>query len=95
MRRSFAIVALVLMALARPALAQESPTPSGDCAIGVVCTNPLETGPGEQQPVNDPPGNYVRSLITIGFILLLVGTYLFVALTGKSLKLRSRGNANT
>ena len=41
----------------------------------------------------DPPGNYVRSLLTLGLIAAVIGTYLFVALTGRSLLGRRREKA--
>ena len=68
----------------------ETPSPAEEeevCQIGQVCTELGDTVRQERRtgPINDPPGDHVQSLITIGVILLLVGTYLFTALTGRSL----------
>ena len=63
----------------------QSPGPGeAPCRAGELCEREDAEEPSiSQQPVNDPPGRYVRSLVTIGFIGALVGTYLFVALTGR------------
>ncbi|MGH2768051.1 MAG: hypothetical protein ACREJP_08625 [Candidatus Methylomirabilales bacterium] len=58
------------------------------CAPGRLC---LEETPGERlggggrRTVQDPPGNYARSLTTISVIVVFVGGYLYLALSGKSL----------
>lgn len=73
----------------------ESPSPAEEeevCQIGQVCT---EFGDFRQErrtgPINDPPGDHLQSLVTIGVIALLAGTYLFTALTGRSLPNPFRG----
>jgi DNA-binding transcriptional LysR family regulator len=38
----------------------------------------------------DPPGNYARSVTTLALIAAVVGTYLFIALTGRRLPGRRR-----
>ncbi len=75
------------------AYAQESPTSEPSCAPGELCVpdeipEPGEAGEGSRRPVNDPPGRYLRSLSTMGLIAVIVGAYFFLALTGKSLRLR-------
>lgn len=97
---SLALAAALLSLFAVPAAAgQPEPTPTGEleqpCAVGELC---LEEGtvPGGIQrrgPVNDPPGNVARSLATIGFIGCVVGLYLYVALTGRSLPFTGRRQA--
>jgi hypothetical protein len=83
------IVGLVTAILVVPSVAtwaQESPTPSPSpsaeeetCPIGQLCSDTNVETPTKREPVEDPAGNYVRSLITIGAIALLVGSYLFFA----------------
>lgn len=66
-------------------LAQQPSPDLGEapCQAGELCEREDAEEPSvSRQPVNDPPGRYLRSLVTIGFIAALVGTYLFVALTG-------------
>lgn len=64
---------------------EPSPSPTEEitdvCQIGQLCGNIVEpVKRGEDGSVNDPPGKYVRSLITIAFIALIAGTYMFIAL---------------
>jgi hypothetical protein len=81
------IIALWLSVPAATGFAQqlESPGPGGvPCKAGELCgsgdnADRLRNNP---QPVVDPPGRYLRSLVTLGLIAALVGTYLFVALSG-------------
>lgn len=85
--------ALLLAAALLPsaALAQEtSPAPAEEegCQAGELC------GSGDREDrfqnngevdAPDPPGNYTRSLTTLGLIAAVVGAYLFIALTGRSI----------
>lgn len=79
------VLALTLSLPIAKVWAQEtpSPTPSEEeegCQIGQICTD-IDFNPNEQRgPVRDPAGSYVRSLITMGAITLVVGSYLFFAL---------------
>jgi hypothetical protein len=89
MRTPLVVLLLVaLVVVAPPAGAQEeSPGSDGqECRAGELC-GPTEgedpfgdTGPS----VADPRGNHVRSLITIGLIAAFLGTYLFIALSGRN-----------
>lgn len=72
------------------ALAQEtSPEPAEEgCQAGELCGS----GDREDRFQNDdrvdaldPPGNYTRSLTTLGLIAAAIGAYLFIALTGRSI----------
>lgn len=83
------LLLLVVIAAGTPAEAQqESPGSGGEeeCRPGELC-GPTE---GEDpfsdtgRSVVDPPGNHVRSLITIGLIAAFLGSYLFVALSGRN-----------
>jgi hypothetical protein len=94
-----AILALtVFFGLLGPAaLAQQeglSPAPAGGepCRAGELCGNTDVDDPfgGSSRRVEDPPGRYVRSLSTMGLIAIFIGSYLFVALTGRSPKLGGR-----
>lgn len=71
-----------------------SPTKEGTetCQIGAICAEIGEqVKPGTNTgPVNDPPGDRVTSLVTIAFIGLLAGTYMFIALTGRRFPLSFR-----
>lgn len=75
-----------------PVFAQEEtpgPTPEDTgCQIGELCTNVnTETSPEEEAgPINDPAGDVRTSLLTMGFIALVVGVYFFIALTGRGLR---------
>jgi hypothetical protein len=72
------------------ALAQEtSPEPAEEegCQAGELCgsgdrEDRFQNDDGVEAP--DPPGNYTRSLTTLGLIAAVVGAYLFIALTGRS-----------
>lgn len=64
------------------------PAEEEECRAGELC------GSGDREDrfqddnrvdAPDPPGNYARSLITLGLIAAVVGTYLFIALTGRSI----------
>lgn len=73
------------------ALAQEtSPEPAEEegCQAGELCgsgdrEDRFQNEGGVDAP--DPPGNYTRSLTTLGLIAAVVGAYLFIALTGRSI----------
>ncbi|HEU4868374.1 MAG TPA: hypothetical protein VFV09_11675 [Actinomycetota bacterium] len=73
------------------ALAQEtSPEPAEQegCQAGELCgsgdrEDRFRNDDGAGAP--DPPGNYTRSLTTLGLIAAVVGAYLFIALTGRSI----------
>ena len=87
-----ATVALVLAAclLAGPdAPAQEDAGPPGSpdkCRPGELCgTGDVEErSAGSQGSAPEVPGRHLRALITLGFIAAIIGTYLFVALTGRN-----------
>lgn len=73
------------------ALAQEtSPEPAEDeeeCRAGELCgsgTRENRFQDDNRLDAPDPPGNYARSLVTLGLIAAVVGGYLFIALTGRS-----------
>jgi hypothetical protein len=93
----FALLVLVTALVAAPGvnaepLAQESPG-TDQCVSGELCvTNEgnVETGPGSRGPVSDPPGAYVRSFITMGFITAAMAIYFMVALGGRKLPFRRR-----
>lgn len=92
---ALAIVLTVSLGLPLPAaLAQEEgePPASGEetCRAGELCDSGVVEEPfGEStQEVLDPPGRYVRSLLTLGLIGAFIGSYLFMALTGKSPRFR-------
>ena len=73
------------------ATAQEtSPEPAEEegCQAGELCgsgTRENRFQDDNRVDALDPPGNYARSLITLGLIAAVVGTYLFIALTGRSI----------
>jgi hypothetical protein len=87
-------VALGLLSmLSGPADAQPAEGPGRPCAPGELCVPDEVPEPGEAEegsggPVNDPPGRYLRSISTMALVALIVGTYFFVALTGKRLRLK-------
>jgi hypothetical protein len=87
---------LALLVVALPAAAQEESPESSteeECLPGELCGPTEGEDPfGESgQPVVDPPGRHVRSLITIGLIISFLGAYLISALTGRNpLKLARR-----
>jgi hypothetical protein len=89
-RRQLVVALLALLALAllaSPAPAQEpGSSPGGDqCLPGQLCIpneGNVETGPSRRQPVNDPPGAWVRSVIALGAILVVMVVYFVVALGG-------------
>jgi hypothetical protein len=88
---------------AGPVAQAPSPPETGPpCAEGQLCGNggsdfKFTTTPAGR--VNDPPGAVTRSLTAIGLIALVLGTYLYIALTGKPVPLlallgrRGRGAA--
>jgi len=87
--------------LAQETSPSEEPSPSpteeisNECQIGQLCTDvgsKVKPG-GGSGPINDPPGSYVKSLLTIAFIGLVVGAYMFIALTGRQFRkpFRRRG----
>ena len=87
MRRLVAWVFLVTLLLpAPPALAQlETDEDDGGCQPGELCgSTDFEDAERAEREVPDPPGDYATSLVTLGCIGLVVGTYLFVALTGRN-----------
>ena len=92
---ALAIVLTVYLGLPLPAaLGQEEgePPASGEeiCKAGELCVSgEVEEPFGEStQEALDPPGRYVRSLLTLGLIGAFIGSYLFIALTGKSPRFR-------
>lgn len=54
------------------------------CRAGELCgSGEVDESRGSTpREVVDPPGAHVRSLITLGLIAALIGTYLFIAFTG-------------
>ncbi|MEO7804336.1 MAG: hypothetical protein ABIS18_08165 [Actinomycetota bacterium] len=75
------------------AMAQEEASPSPkSCGIGALCPEVGEQvkGGGSETKVDDPPGSYVASLVTLTLITLVVGGYVLFALTGRSLWRRKR-----
>lgn len=72
------------------AFGQETPSPTAEeasgCQAGELC------GSGErdariqdnQTEAVETPGNHLRSLITLGLITAVIGSYLFAALSGRS-----------
>jgi hypothetical protein len=87
--RMLTLLVMAAVLATSPAWAQGESPGSGEeeeCRAGALC------GPSEgEDPFGDtnrsavdPPGNQVRSLITIGLIFAVLGTYLFIALTGRS-----------
>jgi hypothetical protein len=94
--RIAALVLAAILALPSVALGQEtSPEPAEEegCRAGELC------GSGDREDrfqnegraeAPDPPGNYARSLTTLGLIAAVVGAYLFIALTGRRLPGRRR-----
>ena len=98
-----AMLLIMLGAMTAESSAQEtppseepSPSPTEDgsetCQIGAICADIGEqVKPGTDiGPINDPPGDRVTSLLTIAFIALLAGTYMFIALTGRKIPLPFR-----
>ncbi len=98
-----AMLLIMLGAMTAESSAQEtppseepSPSPTedgtGNCQIGAICSDVGEqVKPGTNTgPINDPPGDRVTSLLTIAFIGLVTGTYMFIALTGRRLPLPFR-----
>jgi hypothetical protein len=95
--RAIVLLVALLWPAPGPAFAQQpaDPTPAAEepgCAPGELCgsgdrDDRFETG-NSQAP--DPPGNYVRSLISLGLIAAVIGTYLFIALSGRRLPIRRR-----
>lgn len=100
-----AMMLIMLGALTAKSPAQETPEPSPSpteegtetCQIGAICADVGEqVKPGTNTgPVNDPPGDRVTSLLTIAFIALLAGTYMFIALTGRRFPLPFRKKRTT
>ena len=97
MRRLSALAIVLTVSLGLPlpaALGQEEgePPASGEetCKAGELCgdTDVEEPFGGPAQEAEDPPGRYVRSLLTLGLIGAFIGSYLFIALTGKSPRFR-------
>ena len=84
---------LFTVPLTSPGHAQ-SPSPSPveeECVPGRLCKVDLEDRLGGRDiDVVDPAGDYVTSVLTLGAIALVVGMYLYVALTGNRLPLISR-----
>jgi hypothetical protein len=87
----WAVLLVALFAVPSAALAQETtPEPAEEegCAAGELCGSGDRENrfqEGERVDAPDPPGNYARSLTTLGLIAAVVGTYLFIALTGRSI----------
>lgn len=90
LRRLLWAVLVAALLVPSAAVAQESspePADENECAAGELCgSGEREDGPevGTQVDALDPPGNYTRSLATLGLIAAVVGAYLFIALTGRS-----------
>lgn len=81
------VVSLVVLFPVGRAVAQESPTPAASpteeevgCQIGQICSDIDLNSDRKSGPVHDPAGNYVRSLVTMGAIVIVVGSYFFFAL---------------
>lgn len=98
--RLLSALVLSIVLLAPPAaLAQEtSPEPAEEegCQAGELCgsgTRENRFQDDNRVDALDPPGNYTRSLITLGLIAVVVGAYLFIALTGRSIFRRRPGKA--
>jgi hypothetical protein len=96
--RLFVVLLMTVIAAGAPAAAQEeSPGAGGEqgCRPGELCgpTEGEDPFGDADRSVVDPPGNHVRSLITIGLIAAFLGSYLFVALTGRKPFRRSTKNA--
>lgn len=93
MVRATLTILLVAMFFAVPVAASvyaQTPSPSPEeeeeCVPGRLCKVDLEDRLGGRDiKVVDPAGDYRTSLITLGAIALVVGIYLYVALTGNRL----------
>lgn len=96
MKRLGALATLSLAALfllpSIAAFGQETPSPAAEeesgCQAGELCGS----GEDREDTIQDnrteaveTPGNHIRSLITLGLIAAVIGSYLFVALSGRSL----------
>ena len=87
----------LVLALGGPVWGQ-TPSPSGGaspsgCVEGELCIpqSPAATsGRGQVLVGRDPPAHFARSLVTMGCIAVILGTYLLVAVTGKRLPLPRR-----
>ena len=95
MKRLMVLATVTLAALfllpSIAAFGQETPSPAAEeetgCQAGELC------GSGEREDTIqdnrtdavETPGNHVRSLITLGLVAAVIGTYLFAALSGRSL----------
>lgn len=66
-----------------PELAEEEGCQAGELCGSGAREDRFQNNDGGDAP--DPPGNYTRSLTTLGLIAAVVGAYLFIALTGRSI----------
>lgn len=80
------LVVLALLAQVPAASAQLKDNGDDDCSIGELCGSGEvdESQSARDRDVVDPPGDHVTSLITLGLMAAVVGSYLFVALTGRN-----------
>ena len=59
--------------------------PASSCLEGELCLDQPDTttgGPADNRPVADPAGKVVRSLITMGFVVIVLVAYFTVAFGG-------------
>lgn len=82
---AFVLLAALLVPAA-PAFGQpQTGEDGGECRAGELCGSAdFEDAEQRRQKVPDPPGDFVTSLVTLGCIALVVGTYLVSALTGRN-----------
>ena len=83
------LLACLIAAAAGPAAAQQDGDQSAggaECRRGELCGSGDFDDRSADSTSNVPetPGRYLRSLITLGLIAAVVGTYLFVAFTGRN-----------
>ena len=96
-RPAILLLLTLLMLAPTAAFGQEAadpvPTPEEEgCQAGELCgsgdrNDRLQT---DTSRAPDPPGNYARSLTALGLIFAVIGTYLFIALSGRRLPGRRR-----
>ncbi len=92
---SFLLIAFLITVLFASYVQAQTPSPSPkeeeECVPGRLCKVDLEDRLGGRDiKVVDPPGDYVTSLLTLGAIALVIGMYLYVALTGNRLPFMGR-----
>lgn len=85
------LFALFAVPIAQSQEPTETPTSGTEqpCAVGELCLDVgREVKPGQfEGSVNDPPGKYVRSIVTMAAIVVFLLMYLYVALSGKRLRI--------